>query len=66
MKTYIDVANKKEAALIRRGLAQPDVRALVCVMGALAVLPSDRARARALRYVSDMLDEERGHIEGQR
>lgn len=55
MKTYIDVANRKEAVLLRRGLEQEDVRAMVLVMGALAVLPTDRARARALRFVSDML-----------
>lgn len=57
MKTYVDVSNRKEAVLLRRGLEQEDVRALVLVMGALAVLPTDRARVRALRFVSDMLTE---------
>lgn len=57
--------NRKEAQLIRRGLEQADVRALVFVMGALAPL-SERQQARAMRYVSDMLDEERERLGEQR
>lgn len=49
----------KEANLIRRGLADPTVRALVKVIGALAALPTDRARVRALRLVEDRLAEQR-------
>jgi hypothetical protein len=58
MKTTIDVASRQEAAQIRRGLADPEVRAFVQVMGELLALPSDRARARVLRFVDDHLDEE--------
>lgn len=57
MKATIEVDNRKEAALIRSGLSDPTTRALVKVMGALKPLPSDRARARCLRFVMDRLDE---------
>jgi hypothetical protein len=57
MKTTIDVANRKEAEQIRRGLTDPQVRAFVKVMGTLLDLPSDRARERVLRFVDDQLDE---------
>lgn len=58
MKAYIEVADREEADMIRRGLADPAVRALVKVIGTLSKLPSDRARARVLRHVDDRLDEE--------
>lgn len=58
MKTLVEVADRKEAALIRRGLEDPETRALVKVIGALAALPSDRARRRTLAFVADSLDEE--------
>jgi hypothetical protein len=58
MKTAIDVADRKEAAQIRRALADPQVRAFVQVMGELLALPSDRARERVLRFVDDTLDEQ--------
>ena len=57
MKATIEVADRKEADHIRTGLADPSVRAFVVVMGALAALPSDRARARVLNYVRDYFDE---------
>jgi hypothetical protein len=57
MKTTIDVATRKEGEQIRRGLADPEVRAFVKVMGELLALPSDRARERVLRFVDDHLDE---------
>jgi hypothetical protein len=53
MKCSIEVKDRKEGETIRRGLAQPDVRAFVLVMGTLSQLPNDRARARVLQYVSD-------------
>jgi len=53
----IAVASRREGEQIRAGLADPTVRAFVKVMGALAPLPSDRARARVLRFVADHFDE---------
>jgi len=58
MKASIEVESKKEAELIRAGLNDPSTRALVKVMGALSVLPSDRARTRVLNMVSDYFDEQ--------
>jgi len=58
MKTSIDVVNRQEGEQIRRGLADPQVRAFVKVMGTLLALPSDRARERVLRFVDDKLAEE--------
>jgi len=57
MKTKIEVKDRKEGDLIRVGLEDPETRALVKVMGALHKLPTDRARVRTLRFVSDMIDE---------
>lgn len=57
MKAYIEVENRKEANLIKLGLAEP-VRAFVKVVGALLPL-SERARGRVLRFVADRVDEER-------
>lgn len=58
MKTTIEVADRKEAEQIQRGLNAPDVRAFVKMIGALSDLPSDRARARVLRYVKDRIDDD--------
>lgn len=58
MKTSIEVTNRHEGDDIRRGLNDPQVRAFVIVVGALAQLPSDRARARVLSYVQDKLAED--------
>ena len=58
MKTTIEVNSRKEGADIRRALEDPTVRAFVKVIGALQTLPSDRARARVIRYVADRLDDE--------
>jgi hypothetical protein len=60
MKTKIEVENRKEAELIRRGLERPDVRAFVKIMGALEQLPTDRARRRVMTYVADKLGESAG------
>jgi|CXWL01.1.fsa_nt_gi hypothetical protein len=59
MKAKIDVRDRNEARAIRRGLADPETRALVAVMGVLTALPSDRARRRALWCAKDFLDEQR-------
>lgn len=58
MRTTIEVADSEEAKLIRQGLADPTVRALVKVMGALSRLSSDTARQRALTYAYDLLNEQ--------
>jgi len=58
MKISIDVADRQEADRIRRALADPQVRAFVNIVGALASLSSDRARERVLRFVDDHLEEE--------
>lgn len=57
MKAGVEVADRKEANLIRRGLADPETRALVKTMGALLTMPTDRARARALWFVQDQFEE---------
>ncbi len=57
MRMWIDVQDRHEAAALRRGLADPQVRAFVKVMGTLVALPSDRARERVLRFVDDHFEE---------
>jgi hypothetical protein len=57
MKANIEVKNRKEAEQIRAGLADPQVRAFVVIMGAFSILPSKRARARVMQFVEDALDE---------
>jgi hypothetical protein len=54
MKSWIEVEDYEEAQLIREGLRDGQVRALVKVMGTLRPLPSDRRR-RVLQYVVDKL-----------
>jgi hypothetical protein len=66
MKATIEVENREEADLIRAGLADAEVRALVKVMGALNQLPSKRAKLRSLLYVRDLLDEEQENIDPHR
>lgn len=61
MRAGIDVESREEADLIRKGLEDPAVRALVKVMGALAALPSDRARRRVMTHVVDYLEEEQSN-----
>jgi len=53
MKTTIEVSDRKEGELIKRGLEDPAARALIKVIGALQDLPSDRARARTMHWVID-------------
>ena len=56
MKASIEVRDRREAEHIRAGLENPNVRALVVVMGVLSLLPDDRARKRVLNWVADKLD----------
>jgi hypothetical protein len=53
MKTKIEVADRQEARQLVAGLAHPDVRVFVRIVGTLAGLPTDRARKRVLSYVAD-------------
>ena len=57
MKTRIEVADRREAELLKAGLQDTQTRAFVKVMGVLSQLPSDRARSRVLRFVADYADE---------
>jgi hypothetical protein len=54
----IEVANRKEAQQIERGLKEQDVKAFVRIMGIMKDLPSDRTRERVLRFVGDYLEEQ--------
>jgi hypothetical protein len=58
MKALIEVKDRKEGDAIRAGLEDPSVRAFVVVMGALKMLPTDRARRRVLQFVVDKLEED--------
>jgi hypothetical protein len=58
MKATIQVNDKKEAELIRTGLEDAGTRAFVQVMGALMGLPSNRARVRVLKFVSDHFNDD--------
>jgi len=58
MKTTIEVKDRKEAEHLRNGLEDPATRAFVVVMGALAQLPSKRAKMRVLTFVRDYFDEQ--------
>lgn len=51
-------ATTQEAKAIRTALADPTLRAFLIVVGTLEQLPSDRARARVLRFVKDRISEE--------
>ena len=48
MNIRIEVKNRREGEALRAGLADPQVRAFVQVVGVLNGLSSDRARARVL------------------
>jgi len=52
MKATITVSDRKEADQIRAGLADPNVRAFVKVMGILRGLPSHRSQQLVLSFVS--------------
>jgi hypothetical protein len=57
VKATIEVSDRKEADAIRAGLNDPAVRAFVVVMGALSMLPSDRARKQVMQFVADIFQE---------
>lgn len=51
------VVDQDEADQIRAGLADPEVRAFVRLVGILNALPSNRSRRRVLSFVADGIDE---------
>jgi len=55
MKAYIDVRNRKEAKLLRRGLREKDIRALVLIIGALDVLPDHDMKVAVFDAATDIL-----------
>jgi hypothetical protein len=57
MKTMVTVRDRAEAHAIQTGLADPTVRAFVVVTGVLLELPTDRARARLLTYIADLVSD---------
>lgn len=65
MKTKIEVEGRKEALLIKRGLLDPQTRALVKVMGALQPL-DERGKYRTLHFVADYFDVGRSRLERDR
>lgn len=58
LRITVEVENRDQARAIEAALTRDDVRAFAITVGALDTLPSDRARARVLRFVADRLDEE--------
>lgn len=54
-----DYVCPEQLAAMSRGLQEPDVRAFVIVVGLLAT-QTKRSQARILRFVADVLEEERG------
>ncbi len=57
MKTAIDVENRREGELIKLGIADPETRALVKIMGVLAELPTKERKRRVLKFVVETLTE---------
>jgi hypothetical protein len=55
MKATIEVESKHEGELIRLGLAEPEARALVKVMGALAPLSTKARKQRVLKFITDLI-----------
>lgn len=58
MKVAVKVNDAKEAEAVRTAWEDPAIKAFVIVAGTLMGLPSDRARARTLKYVTDLLAEQ--------
>lgn len=56
-KRAIEVANKREAEMVRVAMGDPAARALVVMLGALLGLESDRSRLRVMSYVKDYFAE---------
>lgn len=55
METTIEVADEKEATLLKAGLEDPAVRAFVKISAALAPLNNDEDRLRVTKAVAIVL-----------
>lgn len=53
----IEVKNASDRRAVELAMSDPVTRASVLVVGHLLTLPTDRARARAIQYVTDELAE---------
>jgi hypothetical protein len=59
MKAHIEVKDRREKEALERGLAHPEVRAFVLVIGIMDTLPTDSSRARVLEYFENYFRDER-------
>jgi hypothetical protein len=57
MKTVIEVDDRKESKLIRQGLADPEVRAFVKVMGALSTSSGSGMKELVMKFAKVYFDE---------
>lgn len=55
MRTTIEVADREEGALIRTALEDPEVRALVKVIGVLKPMPTKRMQRLTLELAEEHL-----------
>jgi len=61
MRATIEVEDREEAKLIRRGLADKETRALVKVMGALDKLPNKNMKIPTMNFIRDYFRAVRGN-----
>lgn len=64
MKATVEVTSVAEADLIKAGLNNPVMRAMVQMLGALNALPDDASRTAAMHFVQAQLkaDEKPGDV----
>lgn len=55
MRTTIEVKDREEARLLRRGLEDPETRAVVLLIGALKPLPTKRMQRLTLELAQEHL-----------
>ncbi len=60
MKVAIEVKDRNEATLMKAGLDDPVVRAVVMMSGALSQLPDDKTRRRVLGWVKEAMADVEG------
>lgn len=58
MKIMLDVKDAAEATAIKTAMQDDVTRAFVVIVGTLMQLPTDRARRRVLRFVTDQVEAE--------
>lgn len=54
-RILVETRTPREARAIERALVEPDVRAFAVIVGELAGLGSTEARARVLRYMTELV-----------